>query len=142
MFDGVVKGELSDSQRLCFSDDLKTFNHSGNSFMFESGVLAFGLFADNNSVDALMTSFNTGQADDMNNVSVEVKFVTQFHVKRLQFSSSAEIGSRENTFEADLVLFDRSDDILEWRAKCRVHLRKEERLEVNWNADRFENLLN
>lgn len=83
MFDGIIESELGDSQRLLFGDHLETLDYSRNSLMFKCRVLAFCLFTDDNSVDVLVTSIDTRQADHVNHISVQVELITELHVERL-----------------------------------------------------------
>lgn len=122
VLDGVVERELGNSQRLGLSDDFEALNDSRYGLVFEGRVFTFGLFANDDSVDVLMASANSGQADNVNNVSVQVELVAQLHVECLELASAAEIGSRQDSLEADFVLADGSDHILERGAQGRVDL--------------------
>lgn len=106
VFDGVIESELGDPQRLLFGDDLETLDDSRNSLVFKSRVLAFCLFADDNSVDVLVTSIDTRQADDVDHVSVQVQLITELHVERLQLASATEVRSGKNALQANLVFLD------------------------------------
>lgn len=60
-----------------------------------------------------MTRLDARQADDVHYVGIQVQLIAQFHVERLKFSSSTEVRSRQNAFQANLVLPNRRNDILE-----------------------------
>lgn len=122
VLNGVVKRELCDSQRLGLGDNFEALNDSGNGFVLESRVFTFGLFTNDDGVDVLVTNGDSRQAGDVHNVGVQVKLVTQLHVEGLEFASATEIGSRQDSLEADFVLADGGDDIFEWGAQRRVDL--------------------
>lgn len=88
-----------------------------------------------------MSRLNTRQTRNMHDIGVQVELIAQLHVERLQLTGSAEVGSRQNAFQANLVLPDGRHDILEWWAQRRIDLGEEEWLEVDGNADRFEDFL-
>lgn len=60
-----------------------------------------------------MTCLDARQADDVHHVGIQVQLIAQLHVERLKFSGSTEVGSCQNAFQADLVLSNRRDHILE-----------------------------
>lgn len=90
--------------------------------MLQRRVLALGLFTNDDGVDVLMTNGDSRQAGNVYNVGVQVELITQFHVQSLELASAAEIGSRQDSLEADFVLADGSDHILEWGAQRWVDL--------------------
>lgn len=122
VLDGVVEREFGNSQRLGLSDHFQTLDDSGHGLVLEGRVFSLGLFTNDDSVDILMASVDSRQAGNVDNVGVQVELIAQLHVECLELSSAAEIRSRQDSLEADFVLADGSDHILEWRAQRRVDL--------------------
>lgn len=92
----IVERELGDTQRLGARNDLQALDDTGNGFVLERRVLAFGLLANHHTVDVLVAVLDAGQTADVDDVGEEIEFGAQFHVERLQFAGVTEVGRGED----------------------------------------------
>lgn len=141
VLDGVVESELGDPQRLLLCDDLQALHDAGNGLVFKRRVFALGLFADDDGVDSLMARLDAGKTGDMHHVRIQIQLVAELHVECLQLAGATEVGRRQDSLQANLVLLDGRHDVFQRRAQSGIDLREEERLEVDGNADGFEHFL-
>ncbi|KAH3687486.1 hypothetical protein WICPIJ_001517 [Wickerhamomyces pijperi] len=69
---GEVEGELGDSLGLVLGDDLQGFNDTWDRFVFQTGVLTFGVFSDKNQVDTFQLGLDTWDVLDQGQGGVDV----------------------------------------------------------------------
>src|SRR5208282_2778027 len=80
VFAGVLEGEARDAGGGLFADDLDALDHSGDDFVFDAGVKAFGIFANYDQIDAGVARGNMRQVADGPEVGKEFEALAQLDV--------------------------------------------------------------
>src|SRR6185437_3400298 len=109
VFARVLKGEFCDAGGTLAGDDFEGLDNSGNDFVFEADVLPFGVFADDDEIDAGVAGFQAAQVLDGAEVGIELKFFAQRHVDGGEASGN---GRGDGALERKFVALDRVVKIL------------------------------
>lgn len=81
-----------------------------------------------------MATPDTGKTAHMHAIGVQIQFGPKLHVKCLQLTSPAEIWCCQNTFQTNLVLLDRGNNVFQRRAHSWINFREEKCLKVDWTV--------
>src|SRR4029077_2307827 len=77
---GMLEREPRDSGGSLLGDDLQALNHSGDNFVFDTGVKSFGVFAHDDQIHARVASWNVRQVADGPEVGEEFEALPEFDV--------------------------------------------------------------
>ncbi len=102
----VLKGELGNAGGGFFGDDFEAFDDAGNDFVFEAGVEVFGIFADDDDIDAIEAGFDAGKIFDGAKIGVEVEGFAQGDVDA---GSAPGDSGGHGAFESDFIFADGFD---------------------------------
>ena len=91
---------------------LMAFDHAGNDFVLQADVLALGVFAHDDQVDAGPFGFEAGEILDGAEVGEEVELLAQGDVDALEAASD---GRGDRPLEGDLVAL---NGLVEMRREC------------------------
>src|SRR5262249_54939729 len=96
----VFECEPCDATRCAVGDDLQTLDYTGDHFVLEAGVEIFGVFADDDQIDVLVTAGDALHGLDGTQIRVEIKRFSQPHVRADEARPNR---SRHRALERDLV---------------------------------------
>ena len=105
---GVLEGEFGDTGRRFFGDDLQALDHPGNDLVFESGVEALSIFADDDEIDIGITRRNVRQIADGTEVGVELELLAQ---RDVDAGKAATDGRGHRPLQGDAGALNRFDDL-------------------------------
>lgn len=102
----VVESKSGDSFGLVLGDDLQGFDDTWDGLVFQTGVFCFGVFSHQNEINVVQLGRNAFNVLDEDEGSVDVKFLSEGNVKRLDERVSWGVG---DTLQTNLVSLDGED---------------------------------
>ena len=96
----VFEGEFGDTRRALFGDHLDAFDYARDDLVLEADVFAFGIFADDDQVDAGPLRFQAGKILDRPEIGEKVKFLAQRDVDAFKTAAN---GRGHRPFKATLL---------------------------------------
>src|SRR4029077_521511 len=100
---GMLEREPRDSGGSLLGDDLQALDHSGDNFVFDTGVKSFGVLANDDKVHARVAGGNMGQVADGPEVGEEFEALAEFDVDA---GKAAADGRGHGTLQSDPGAFD------------------------------------
>ena len=97
---GVTESVARDARAGGFAGDFQAGDDAGDDFVFDAAVEAFGVFADDDHVDAFVAGFDPAQAANRPHRGVKIQLLAKLHVDRFE-SLADRRGDR--AFERDFV---------------------------------------
>src|SRR5207237_8697447 len=95
-----------DTSRSFLSDDLQALHHSGYHFVLNAGILALGVLAHDDQIDAWIAGRKSGQIHDRSHIRVQLELFAQRHVDA---GESAADRRRYRSLEPDTGALERFD---------------------------------